>query len=69
MISTLEPSIDWVLWLDSDVVSVSPTLFEDLLFYGRTGGEDEESRNDVVAANVFTRGKREGELEIYDQNK
>lgn len=35
--STLEPSVDWVLWLDSDIAEFSPTLFEDLLVYGNGG--------------------------------
>lgn len=35
--ATLEPSVDWVLWLDSDVAELSPSLFEDLLIYGGAG--------------------------------
>jgi mannan polymerase complexes MNN9 subunit len=66
--STLEPTVDWVLWLDSDVVDLSPSIFEDLLDFGGTGAGEERERNDVVVANVFTRSS-EGRLEIYDQNK
>lgn len=35
--STLEPSVDWVLWLDSDIAEFSPSIFEDLLVYGNGG--------------------------------
>lgn len=35
--STLEPSVDWVLWLDADIGEFAPTLFEDLLVYGNAG--------------------------------
>lgn len=35
--ATLEPTVDWVLWVDSDISEVSPTLFQDLLLYGKAG--------------------------------
>lgn len=35
--STLEPSVDWVLWLDADVIDIPTTLFQDLLTYGNAG--------------------------------
>lgn len=35
--ATLEPSVDWVLWIDSDISEVSRTLFQDLLLYGKAG--------------------------------
>lgn len=35
--ATLEPTVDWVLWLDSDVAELSPSLFQDLLIYGNAG--------------------------------
>lgn len=38
--ATLEPSVDWVLWLDSDISEFSPTLFQDLLLYGGAGVAD-----------------------------
>ena len=37
--ATLEPTVDWVLWLDSDVAELSPSLFQDLLIYGNAGVE------------------------------
>lgn len=81
LMSTLSPTIDWVLWLDSDVDDVSPSLFEDLLTRGNTGvvvnaeDEDVESNDspeerlaDVVTPNIF-RFKRNGKLQGYDLNK
>jgi mannan polymerase complexes MNN9 subunit len=35
--ATLEPSVDWVLWIDSDISEISPTIFQDLLIYGKAG--------------------------------
>lgn len=40
--ATLEPSVDWVLWLDSDVAELSRSLFEDLLIYGGAGVQQQQ---------------------------
>lgn len=46
--STLEPSVDWVLWLDVDLVEAPKSLIADLLRYGGAGVEELEG----PAANV-----------------
>lgn len=71
--STLEPSVDWVLWLDSDVVEIPSTLFEDLLTYGNAGiggpvTNDSEPVYDIITPNIFQR-YASGYLNGYDRNK
>ncbi|KAL8286953.1 hypothetical protein RQP46_003959 [Phenoliferia psychrophenolica] len=73
LMSTLQGDHDWVLWLDSDVSEVPPTLFEDLLRLGNTGvGIEPTSHdydpefNDIVSPNICMR--REGKISGYDMN-
>jgi len=79
--ATLEPSIDWVLWLDADIVEYSPTFFSDLLLLGNAGLEASEASrqrlslaqssppyNDIVIPNVLRR-LEDGSLLPYDMNK
>ncbi|SGY14082.1 BQ5605_C010g06054 [Microbotryum silenes-dioicae] len=81
LMSALNASIDWVLWLDSDVAEYSPSLFEDLLLYGGTGvvfPNDSQHRDlpplpsegdipaDIVVPNIFI-GKH-STLAPYDLN-
>lgn len=74
LMSTLRADVDWVLWLDSDVAELSPTLFEDLLYYGGAGvgaaatDSIDEPLADVVTPNIFRR-RRRGAVQGYDQNK
>ncbi|SCV69776.1 BQ2448_1170 [Microbotryum intermedium] len=78
LMSALNASVDWVLWLDSDVAEYSPSLFEDLLLYGGTGvviphasyyrdlPPPTKIPADIVVPNVFM-GKHP-ELTPYDLN-
>lgn len=76
--STLEPSVDWVLWLDSDVIDIPTTLFEDLLSYGHAGvgspavesgkGLSAEPVYDIITPNIFQKFPS-GYLKGYDLNK
>ncbi|KAK4699121.1 hypothetical protein P7C70_g7142, partial [Phenoliferia sp. Uapishka_3] len=81
LMSTLQGDHDWVLWLDSDVSEVPPTIFEDLLFYGNTGvefadggvregAETVSEFNDIVTPNICRRrnGRPDGNLHGYDMN-
>lgn len=62
--STLEPSVDWVLWIDSDIAEVSPTLFQDLLIYGQGGVIDTPSSSSSQSSNQQENGAaRERERE------
>jgi len=71
--ATLEPTVDWVLWLDSDVVNIPPNLFRDLLLYGNAGIEGStapEEWNDVITPNIMWRHSTESHaLKGYDLNK
>lgn len=82
--ATLEPTVDWVLWLDSDIAEFSPSLFEDLLVYGKGGVIDShglqspssspegtiepEEWNDVIVPNAMQR-LPDGQLHPFDMNK
>jgi len=52
--STLEPSVDWVLWLDVDLVEAPKSLISDLLTFGGAGIERERrpSRGRKADANT-----------------
>ncbi|KAL8292335.1 hypothetical protein RQP46_001801 [Phenoliferia psychrophenolica] len=75
--STLRADHDWVLWLDSDVSEVPPTLVEDLLKFGNTGvgagvgatsaGDQDDEFNDVVSPQISR--IRGAEPHGYDLNK
>ena len=78
--STLEPSVDWVLWLDSDLSEAPSSLIADLLFYGNAGvypnnadtmttnEEDQEPFADVITPNIMRR-LGPGQIQGYDLNK
>lgn len=81
--ATLEPSVDWVLWLDGDIGEFSPTLFRDLLLYGKAGVVDPREQpllasqsyneaetqpwNDVIVPNALKR-LPDGTLQGFDLN-
>lgn len=70
--STLEPSVDWVLWLDVDIAEFSPSLFEELLYYGNAGNDlsppsDAADWNDVIIPNAMRR-LPDGQLLGFDMN-
>lgn len=83
--STLEPSVDWVLWLDSDIFDMPSSLFEDLLVYGNAGVGEQPNDTavrtgepappawdpayDIITPNIFTRSSSGGHLTGYDMNK
>lgn len=80
--ATLEPTIDWVLWLDSDIADYSTTLFTDLLLLGNAGLQASkqtrealslpiskpEEWNDVIIPNAMQR-LSDGGLHGFDMNK
>lgn len=78
--STLEPSVDWVLWLDSDLSECPKSLIADLLFYGHAGvypdNYDNTNTNpeeymplaDVITPNIMRR-LGPGQIQGYDLNK
>ena len=81
--ATLEPTVDWVLWLDGDIGEFSPTLFRDLLLYGNAGVVDSRQQqlydfqpcneaenqpwNDVIVPNALKR-MPDGALQGFDLN-
>lgn len=76
--STLEASVDWVLWLDSDVYELSSSIISDLLFYGNAGVSPQtnisingeaapQPYGDIITPNVMTR--KGNYLKGYDLNK
>ncbi|KAK6355910.1 Golgi mannosyltransferase complex subunit [Orbilia javanica] len=48
--TTLNPTISWVLWLDSDIIESPPTLFQDLAKHNKA----------VIVPNCFQRYKENG---------
>ena len=72
--STLEPSVDWVLWLDSDLDEAPPSLIADLMYHGNTGTipqpklpvGSKERLGDVICPNVVV--KKHNTVETYDMN-
>ncbi|KAK6515048.1 Golgi mannosyltransferase complex subunit [Arthrobotrys conoides] len=48
--TTLNPTISWVLWLDSDIVETPPSLFQDLAKHNK----------EVIVPNCFQRYKENG---------
>ncbi|KAK6500202.1 Golgi mannosyltransferase complex subunit [Arthrobotrys musiformis] len=48
--TTLDPTISWVLWLDSDIIETPPTLFQDLAKHNKP----------VIVPNCFQRYKENG---------
>ena len=74
--ATLHPDVDWVLWLDSDVIQAPTSLISDLLVYGNAGVGYSPKTNDAMApplADVITpnimREIGPHELQGYDLNK
>jgi hypothetical protein len=78
--STLEPSVDWVLWLDSDLAEAPKSMIADLLYYGHAGVypdnydntnanlEDQMPLADVITPNIMRR-LGPGQIQGYDLNK
>lgn len=55
LVSTLEPSVDWVFWLDVDVKEIPSTIIADLLRYGGVGAETRENdKNNLVSSSPTT---------------
>lgn len=73
--ATLEPSVDWVLWLDSDLDEAPPSLIADLMYYGNAGTTpapelpkgSKERLADVICPNVVV--KKHNTVETYDMNR
>lgn len=72
--ATLDATVDWVLWLDSDLEEAPPTLIKDLMFYGNVGTIPhqrllrgiETSPADIVTPNIVV--KKHKTVETYDMN-
>jgi hypothetical protein len=69
LMSTINPTVDWVFWVDVDVQEMPSTIIQDLMHYGRLESSDKQTNAtvlaDIITPNIMYRHK-ETEIRGYD---